>query len=177
MKRIHADRARGSITIGREGENDVTALVFDDSIAQWQAEHGPGTVTLLMQRQGDASPYPVTLEISGTEAVWHVSAVDTAVPGYARCQLSYLVDDKIAKSRKYVLFVEDSLGTAGPVPPSPDPGGTAYLIGDGLKVTPTPEGQILSVDTVDHVEDNTRPITAAAVYTAVGNVEALLSTI
>lgn len=47
-------------------------------------------------------------------------------------------------------------------------------IGTGLKV----EDGTLMVDTADEVErDNTKPITAAAVYTEVGNINALLATI
>ena len=49
-----------------------------------------------------------------------------------------------------------------------------YEIGDGLRV----DGNILSVDTADVAEeDNTRPITSAAVYVEVGNINALLATI
>lgn len=55
-------------------------------------------------------------------------------------------------------------------------GGGGYTIGDGLKYDP--ESNILSVNTADVVEkDNTLPITSAAVYTTVGNIEALLETI
>lgn len=47
-------------------------------------------------------------------------------------------------------------------------------LGSGLKVT----GRALEVDTADEVEqDNTRPITAAAVYRDIGNINALLATI
>ena len=53
-------------------------------------------------------------------------------------------------------------------------GGINYIIGDGLKL----EGRTLSVDTATEVQqDNTKPITSAAVYTTVGNIEALLETI
>lgn len=53
-------------------------------------------------------------------------------------------------------------------------GGFPYEIGPGLKV----EGGVLSVDTAGAVEeDNTRPVTSAAVYTELGNVEALLANI
>lgn len=49
------------------------------------------------------------------------------------------------------------------------------IVGSDLLITP--EG-VLSVDKADSVEgDNTRPITAAAVYTEVGNINALLATI
>lgn len=49
-----------------------------------------------------------------------------------------------------------------------------YVIGDGLKL----EGNVLSVDTSNDVDDNnTKPITSAAVYETVGNIEVLLGTI
>ena len=55
-----------------------------------------------------------------------------------------------------------------------DPGTGGYTIGDGLKV----EGRRLSVDTATTVEeDNTKPITSAAVFTEIGNINALLETI
>lgn len=54
------------------------------------------------------------------------------------------------------------------------PGAGGYEIGNGLKVV---EGK-LTVDTADAVEqDNTRPVTSAAVYTEVGNIEVLLANI
>lgn len=53
-------------------------------------------------------------------------------------------------------------------------GGAGYPLGDGLKVV---DGK-LTVDTADAVEqDNTRPVTSAAVYTEVGNIEVLLANI
>ena len=74
------------------------------------------------------------------------------------------------------------------VPPTPDlyqkllkefagsGGGTAYTIGYGLKLDA--ETNTLSVDTADKMEqDNTLPITSAAVYVEVGNINALLKTI
>ena len=56
-----------------------------------------------------------------------------------------------------------------------DPAG-GYIIGDGLLLDP--DTNTLRVDTVDAVEqDNTRPVTSAAVYVTVGNIDALLATI
>ena len=55
-------------------------------------------------------------------------------------------------------------------------GAPAYKIGDGLKLDT--ETNTLSVDTANAVEqDNTRPVTSAAVFTTVGNIEVLLGTI
>ena len=51
----------------------------------------------------------------------------------------------------------------------------AIIVGKNLSVTN--EG-VVSVQTADHPEeDNTRPITASAVYTEIGNINALLATI
>ena len=51
-------------------------------------------------------------------------------------------------------------------------GGQSFKIGNGLKL----KNNVLSVDTAEKVEeDNTRPVTSAAVYTEIGNIEALLS--
>lgn len=55
-------------------------------------------------------------------------------------------------------------------------GGMAYTIGHGLKLDA--KTNTLSVDTADKMEqDNTLPITSAAVYVEVGNINALLKTI
>lgn len=54
--------------------------------------------------------------------------------------------------------------------------GGGYQIGSGLKLDA--ETNTLSVDTAEIVEkDNTKPVTSAAVYTEVGNINALLATI
>lgn len=69
--------------------------------------------------------------------------------------------------------------------PEPSPGGRirpatttsigGIIVGDNLTIT---EDGLLSVDTATAVEeDNTKPITAAAVYVEVGNIDALLQTI
>ena len=51
-------------------------------------------------------------------------------------------------------------------------GAVPYKIGAGLKVV---ENELM-VDTADAVEqDNTRPVTSAAVYVEIGNIEALLA--
>ena len=54
--------------------------------------------------------------------------------------------------------------------------GGGYNIGPGLKLDT--ETNTLSVDTADAVEkDNTKPVTSAAVFAEVGNINALLATI
>lgn len=54
--------------------------------------------------------------------------------------------------------------------------GGGYNIGSGLKLDTATN--TLSVDTAQAVEeDNTKPVTSAAVFTEVGNINALLATI
>lgn len=72
--------------------------------------------------------------------------------------------DKLGENDKGELTFNDN----------PVSGAGSYAIGDGLVVK---DGK-LSVDTATAVEqDNTKPITSAAVYTEVGNINALLATI
>ncbi len=55
-------------------------------------------------------------------------------------------------------------------------GGAGYNIGHGLKLDR--QTNTLSVDTAEAVEqNNTLPVTSAAVYTTVGNIEVILGTI
>lgn len=66
-------------------------------------------------------------------------------------------------------------GSGGAMIPATDESLGGIIVGDNLKITK--EG-VLSIDTADNAEsDNTRPITSAAVYTQIGNIEVLLGTI
>lgn len=72
-----------------------------------------------------------------------------------------------------VNFGESAAG--GDVPIATDKILGKIRVGENLKITP--EG-ILSVDTAQAVEqDNTKPITSAAVHMEIGNIELLLSQI
>lgn len=60
--------------------------------------------------------------------------------------------------------------------PFPAGSGGGYVIGSGLKLDG--ETNTLSVDTANQVEaDNSKPITSAAVFVTVGNIESLLESI
>ena len=103
----------------------------------------------------------------GTERLSHSLAAEIALNTAARhSHENKLVLDKFAESEDgKPTYDGKALGGGGA-------GG--YAIGDGLKV----ENGKLSVDTATAAEqDNTKPITSGAVYTAVGNINALLATI
>ena len=74
------------------------------------------------------------------------------------------------------LDIMDGVGGGGAdVPIASETVAGRVRVGENLKIS---ADGTLSVDTVAAVEqDNTRPITSAAVYTEVGNINALLETI
>ena len=191
------------VTLGRRGENNARQVVFD--ISAWSTIYGAGTVQAVAQRACDVSPYPVSIEQTDDAAVWTVSAADTSVVGDGKVELLYTVDDVVVKSEIWQTSVLDALTDDTTEPPeaaavwvekvlaagaqavdaaeaaekaaaraeSAVPSGSLE-IGDGLKFS----GGKLVVDTADNVEqDNTKPVTSAAVYTEIGNIEALLAAI
>ena len=122
-----------------------------------------------------------------------------------KCELRYYVGETLAKSKIWRTWVESAMDTPSETtPPEPEKGwvdkileaGTSakeaaeraeeaakkaesavpagsLSIGDGLKWAA--DGKLI-VDTADKVEqDNTKPVTSAAVHTEMGNIEALLA--
>jgi hypothetical protein len=70
---------------------------------------------------------------------------------------------------KGVDYFDGKDGEPGP------PGKSAFTAGEHITITDTGRISVLTADKA--VKDNTRPITSAAVYTQVGNIEVLLNTI
>ena len=96
---------------------------------------------------------------------------DPALPVWAQLQkqIGDLDDLKTYNKGNLVDAINEARSSGGS-------GGGGYTIGDGLKLDAATN--TLSVDTAAAVEkDNTKPVTSAAVYTEVGNINALLATI
>lgn len=96
---------------------------------------------------------------------------DPSLPVWAQLQkqIGDLNDLKTYNKGNLVAAINEARNSGGGT-------GGGYNIGDGLKLDP--DTNTLSVDTADKVEqDNTKPVTSAAVYTEVGNINALLATI
>ena len=106
-----------AVEIGRQGENDVTEVVFD--FADWQESFGDGTVQLLAMRQGDGAPYPVNISIDGSTASWLVSNADTAMQGLGKVQYLYIVNEQVAKTAIFNTIVGKSLDDGTEDPPEP----------------------------------------------------------
>lgn len=117
MKTISLGNLPLLLFVGYEGENDARGFAFDYS--SWTEEYGAGILQMLLQRQGDADPYPVVLSAGedGT-AIWTPSATDTAVRGSGEIQLIYTVDEVVAKTAVVRVLIDRSLGASGD-PPEP----------------------------------------------------------
>nr|DAZ50099.1 MAG TPA: hypothetical protein [Caudoviricetes sp.] len=96
---------------------------------------------------------------------------DPTLPVWAQLQkqIGDLDDLKTYNKGNLVAAINEARSSGGS-------GGGGYTIGEGLKLDAATN--TLSVDTAAAVEkDNTKPVTSAAVYTEVGNINALLATI
>ena len=109
-------RPGDQIKLGRKGEYNARRIALD--LSAWQTRYGDnGTVQLIYQRPGDATPYPVTLTREDHLAIWTVAATDTANSGNSgRAELRYYIDDALVKSAISQVVVEPSLGEPGDAP-------------------------------------------------------------
>lgn len=96
-----------TINLGRQGKNAVTEVTFDFSA--FYDEFGQGSIALVMQRTKLDEPYPIILDVDGTEATWTVSSIDTAYKGTGKVQLFYIVNKQIKKSVIFKTKVEASI--------------------------------------------------------------------
>lgn len=104
------------IKLGRRGENQARKVVFD-VLEKWREGYGEGVASLIVQRNGDAQPYPVAVTEEDGALVWRVSSVDTAVAGEGAAELRYTVGDTIVKSQIYKTRVRETLEDSGETPP------------------------------------------------------------
>lgn len=116
MREIIA-KAGQEICIGKRGENNAVCVVFD--VSDWRAVYGAGNVQLIHQRNGDKTPYPCPVEVSGGAALWTITKTDVGNPGIGRAELQYWVGDAIVKSEIFSTKTARSMGDAGEVPPAP----------------------------------------------------------
>lgn len=110
----------GPIPLGRQGENQAQAVIWQGIAAQYADLYGEGAFQLMVARCGDAAPYPVVLTRDGDSLVWTVSDSDTAKSGVGRCELTYLVGGVVAKSKTWQTQVLASFTVDGSAEP-PEP--------------------------------------------------------
>ena len=102
------------IPLGRQDENSVETVIFPTST--WAEAYGEGSFQLLNKRAQDTAPYPCDITVDDNGNVnWVVEAADVYYQGYGCVQITYVVDDAIAKTVIYSTSVLPSLG-GGSVP-------------------------------------------------------------
>lgn len=104
------------VALGHQGENLALTVIFN--IGAWADAYGPGTTHLVHMRTGDAEAYPVAVTQEGTEVSWEVSDADTAVDGYGKYELRYIVGETVVKSSVGETYVRKALqyGAEAPDP-------------------------------------------------------------
>lgn len=108
----------GQICLGKQGENLARKVCFDEP-AMWKEAFGEGKCELVHQRSGDEAPYPVVLNVENDKVSWKITNADTAIVGDGKCELHYIVDDVVVKSKIWTTTVLPSLGGASEEAPEP----------------------------------------------------------
>lgn len=108
----------GQICLGKQGENLARKVCFDEP-AMWKEAFGEGKCELVHQRSGDEAPYPVVLNVENDKVSWKITNADTAIVGDGKCELHYIVDNVVVKSKIWTTTVLPSLGDATSEPPEP----------------------------------------------------------
>lgn len=120
MRKVTASNT-GMLMLGCVGENNAVQVIWPDLLLEWRDLYGDGTVQLAVKRPMDNSPYPVPVNIRNNDIVWNVQATDVANSGFGLCELTYLVDDTVVKSRVWKTFVMKSLSGNGTTTPPDAP--------------------------------------------------------
>ena len=121
MKKFKIDVASGRrtmpIDIGRQYEHEVTEFTFVYS--KWVRQFGEGQIMIVLQRCGDANPYPVTVQEEPNAVKWLVTSTDTEKVGKGELQITYTVDGAVKKSVVFPIRVKKSLTGQSQTPPDP----------------------------------------------------------
>ena len=104
------------IRIGRTAENEARVVRFN--VSDWQGIYGPGGAFILMhQRPNDDEPYICQASVAADGWLeWVVKAADLQRTGRGQLQLSYVVNEQIAKSMIFTTRISRSLDQSGELP-------------------------------------------------------------
>ena len=179
-----------NITVkGKVASSDTKAIVNGNSdyVVKWtldsewsdfdtktmRVRHYDGTVIDCIFT-GCSCSLPIITETCMIEIGLFAGNLITSTPATISCTRCIMDDEGPIKDPMpdvYAQIMERLDSLEGITPATADKLGVVK-IGDNLKIT---EDGVLSVDTAEAVEqDNTKPVTSAAVYTAKSNIEALL---
>ena len=106
------------IVLGRQGENEVVTVQFD--VSGWAEEYGVGEFLLFNERSKDTAAYPCTVTQTGEVLDWVIKSADVYYSGYGKVQLTYIVNNAIAKSVIYYTVTLPSLDSGDMPTPVPE---------------------------------------------------------
>lgn len=107
------------IRLGRQGENDVTAVEIDCS--GWLTELPGATLSVVATRPGERTLYVPTVTQSAGVVTWRALAQDTQNAGNGQAEVRATVNGKIKKSKIFRTQVERALdGPTGAPAALPD---------------------------------------------------------
>lgn len=134
--RYVAAQEGATISLGRQGENNVVTVIF--STAGWPGDYGAGEFRLVHKRASDDAPYPCTVSVDENGDVnWVVEAADVFADGFGCCQLTYVVGEAVAKSVIYTTATLKSLGEGELPEPIPSWLERVFEIGDSVEQAET----------------------------------------
>ena len=104
---IRADAGK-TVKIAYQGENKRQQVAFP--LADIMEEFPGGTAVLAILRKGDTDPVPAAItEMDGTDLIWTVTAWECAKDDFIYAQITYTVDEVVAKTKTYRFDVKGSL--------------------------------------------------------------------
>ena len=204
MMTIIQAKSENDLTLGRQGENLARQVVFDLSAWEAEYGPGTVELIHQRPGDTSPYPVAAVREGS-TLVWTLTSADTDFHSDYGSCELRYYVGDVLVKSRTWLTKVIRAMSTPSETaPPEPEQGWVDKVLAAGSSAkeaaeraeeaakkaeSAVPAGSLtignglkwesagkLAVDTADKVEqDNTKPVTSAAVHTEIGNIEALLA--
>ena len=104
----------GTIHLGKQGEHRAWEIILPE-IAAWEAEYGSGEAEILFLPPGEKTPVSITPVRKGDgDWLWTVTAMETACPGYGKCELRYAAGGAVVKSVTYQTYAAECLEDGTP---------------------------------------------------------------
>lgn len=105
--RIVKVRENRTIDLGRQGEKEVTKVIFD--VSSFIALFGQGVAKLEVVLPNGSEVYTAAIEQNENTVTWIAGPEWTERDGFGKCQLTWTMGKRIAKSGIYSTYVSPAL--------------------------------------------------------------------
>lgn len=169
VKQVHYQNKCFGRSVDVDVEDDGTAIIPNELLQDWRPLTAYAYVT---DDAGGYTKVQVDFAVHKRAKPADYVYTPTEHAGFdrLRAEIGDLSDLTTEAKDNLVAAINEAAQSGG------SGSGTHYRIGSGLKLDPATH--TLSVDAADAAEqNNTKPITSAAVYAEVGNINALLATL